>query len=68
MSATHALIRIQEQVNALVAKVEALEARLANMAPASDAAPAMSEADIRAELESFKDSVLSEAAAAPADE
>ena len=31
MSITHALIRIQDQLNALAAKIEALEARIAEL-------------------------------------
>lgn len=31
MSTTHALIRIQDQLNALAAKIEALEARIAEL-------------------------------------
>lgn len=38
MSTTHALIRIQDQLNALAAKIEALEARVAALVAQKPAA------------------------------
>lgn len=54
MSTTHALIRIQDQLNALAAKIEALEARIAELMaqqPAQEQAQPQAQAQEQAQAQ-----------------